>query len=225
MKVSIISLSLAAMAIGSPILNLGAATGLFKPKQVGRGLKSPFRFTSSYAIVATPDQVVNASNVATGGLPGASGLYLFGINSHDNVICYNITLDGFRGNYSSPAATATHIHEAPKGMAGPPRWVSFSSSFPVKLPSLLTDHGDDRLAFPNPVLTGEGDKRSSVGCLTGPFTTGALANGTDTGAGFHVRQIEEDPAAFFADVHSSLAVAGAVRGQLDQEVCREKKGY
>ncbi|KAL8289790.1 hypothetical protein RB601_005627 [Gaeumannomyces tritici] len=202
MKVSIISLSLAAMAIGSPILNLGAATGLFKPKQVGRGLKSPFRFTSSYAIVATPDQVVNASNVATGGLPGASGLYLFGINSHDNVICYNITLDGFRGNYSSPAATATHIHEAPKGMAGPPR-----------------------LAFPNPVLTGEGDKRSSVGCLTGPFTTGALANGTDTGAGFHVRQIEEDPAAFFADVHSSLAVAGAVRGQLDQEVCREKKGY
>ncbi|KAL8405014.1 hypothetical protein RB594_009772 [Gaeumannomyces avenae] len=202
MKVSVISLSLAATAIASPVLNLGAATGLFKPKQVGRGLKSPFRFTSTYAVVATPDQVVNASNVATGGLPGASGLYLFGINSHDNVICYNITLDGFRGNYSSPAATATHIHEAPKGMAGPPR-----------------------LAFPNPALTGEGDKRSSVGCLTGPFTTGALANGTDTGAGFHVRQIEEDPAAFFADVHSSLAVAGAVRGQLDQEVCREKKGY
>ncbi|KAL8375833.1 hypothetical protein RB595_007111 [Gaeumannomyces hyphopodioides] len=200
MKTSILSLSLAATAIASPLLNLGGATGLFKHKQTVRGLKSPFHFTSTYSVLATPDQVVNASNAATGGLPGARGWYLFGINSHDNVICYNITLDGFRGNYSSPAVTATHIHEAPKGMAGPPR-----------------------LAFPNPVPTGQGDKRNSVGCLKGPFTTGVLANWTDTGAGFHVRQIEENPAAFFADVHSSLAMAGAVRGQLDYDVCREKK--
>lgn len=57
--------------------------------------------------------------MATGGLAGAKGWYLYGINSHENVICYNITLEGFRGNYSSPAVTATRIHEAPKGMAGP----------------------------------------------------------------------------------------------------------
>jgi hypothetical protein len=39
-------------------------------------------------------------------------------------------------------------------------------------------------------------------------------NGQDTGAGFRVSQIEDNPSGFFADVHSSLAVPGAVRGQL-----------
>lgn len=58
------------------------------------------------------------------------------------------------------------------------------------------------------------DLRNSKGCITGPFTTGVLANGVDTGAGFKVEAIEPDPAGFFTDVHSSLAVAGAVRGQL-----------
>ena len=32
--------------------------------------------------------------------------------------------------------------------------------------------------------------------------------------GFKVAQIEDNPSAFMADVHSSLAVPGAVRGQL-----------
>lgn len=40
-----------------------------------------------------------------------------------------------------------------------------------------------------------------------------MANGQDTGTGFKVSQIEENPSGFFADVHSSLAVPGAVRGQ------------
>lgn len=31
--------------------------------------KKEFEFTSVYKVVATPDQVVNGSNVATGGLP------------------------------------------------------------------------------------------------------------------------------------------------------------
>lgn len=61
---------------------------------------------------------------------------------------------------------------------------------------------------------GEGTTRNSVGCLKGPFKTGVAPNGIDTGDGFHVKQIEADPAAFFTDVHSSLAVPGAVRGQL-----------
>lgn len=47
-----------------------------------------------------------------------------------------------------------------------------------------------------------------------PFTTGLKANGQDTGTGFKVAQIEDNPSAFMADVHSSLAVPGAVRGQL-----------
>ena len=106
------------------------------------------------------------------------------------MICYYIKLTNFRGEYESPANTATHIHEAPKGESGPPR-----------------------IAFPNPV--GDDKERISVGCLQGPFSTGVEDDdGVDTGANFHVSEIEADPAAFFADVHSSLAVPGAVRGQI-----------
>jgi hypothetical protein len=74
--------------------------------------KSPFDFTSTYKIEATPDQVVDANNTYTGGLKGAYGIYKFGINSKENVICYNITITGFQGEYQSPAISATHIHEA-----------------------------------------------------------------------------------------------------------------
>lgn len=150
-----------------------------------------FQFSSTQVVKATPDQVVNGTT-PTGGLPGASGTYNFGINSQTDTICYNITLYGFRGEYQSPAATATHIHEAARGASGPPR-----------------------IAFPNPQpVAGNQDVRNSVGCLTGPFKTGVLANGVDTGTGFKVASIEKNPAGFFADVHSSLAVPGAVRGQL-----------
>lgn len=150
-----------------------------------------FQFTSTQLVKATPDQVVNGTT-PTGGLAGASGTYNFGLNSQTDTICYNITLYGFRGEYQSPATTATHIHEAARGASGPPR-----------------------IAFPNPQpLASNKDVRNSVGCLTGPFKTGVLANGVDTGAGFKVANIEKNPAGFFADVHSSLAVPGAVRGQL-----------
>ena len=52
--------------------------------------------------------------------------------------------------------------------------------------------------------------------MVGPFTTGVLANGTDTGTGFRVAQIEANPANFFTDAHTTSFVAGVVRGQLDQ---------
>jgi hypothetical protein len=45
-------------------------------------------FTSTYSIVATPDQVVNNVSVSTPGQPGAVGYYNYGINSKENVICY-----------------------------------------------------------------------------------------------------------------------------------------
>merc|ERR1712029_662574 len=54
----------------------------------------------------------------------------------------------------------------------------------------------------------------SIGCMMGPYETGIVSNGQDTAAGFTVKQIEDNPSAFFTDVHSSLAVPGAVRGQL-----------
>ncbi|KAL5941499.1 hypothetical protein ACKVV1_006217 [Pyricularia oryzae] len=158
---------------------------------------SPFYFTSTYSVLATPDQVVNASNVATGGLEGAKGWFLYGINADEDVICYNITTQGFRGDYQSPAVTATHIHQGEKSKNGPPR-----------------------IAFPNPEPIGNGDMRRSLGCLKGPFRTGVMADGRDTGEGFTVSMIEKDPAGFFTDSHSSLAVAGAFRGQLG---CRERQ--
>ncbi|EME84226.1 uncharacterized protein MYCFIDRAFT_112301, partial [Pseudocercospora fijiensis CIRAD86] len=145
----------------------------------------PIPFTSTYRIKATPDQVVDANNTATGGLPGCTGYYDFGINSELDTICYYIKFEGFRGEYQSPADTATHVHEAAKGKSGPPR-----------------------LAFPNPKPVPGKNYRVSAGCLTGPFETGVVNNATgmDTGAGFKVKQIEDSPWGFFADVHSSLAV-------------------
>merc|ERR1712070_1002532 len=53
---------------------------------------------------------------------------------------------------------------------------------------------------------GDGKKRISIGCMMGPYETGIVSNGQDTGAGFTVKQIEDNPSAFFTDVHSSLAV-------------------
>lgn len=150
---------------------------------------SVFTFTSTYNVVATPDQVINGTT-PTGGLNGAIGYYNLGLNSYTNTICYNITLIGFRGNYTSPAKTATHIHAAKRGATGPPR-----------------------IAFPNPV--GDAKYANSIGCIKGPFTTGINGtNGQDTGTGFTIADIEANPAGYFADVHSSLALPGAVRGQL-----------
>lgn len=150
-----------------------------------------FTFTSTHAVSAVPEEVVNGTE-ATGGLSGASGTFHFGINSAANMICYNITLHNFQGDFESPATTATHIHEAARGASGPPR-----------------------IAFPNPEpVDGDVALRNSAGCLKGPFTTGVMVDGKDSGEGFHVNMIEASPSAFMADTHSSLALPGAVRGQL-----------
>lgn len=150
-----------------------------------------FAFTSMHAVHAVPEEVVNGTE-PTGGIAGASGTFNFGINSAANMICYNITLHNFQGEFDSPATTATHIHEAARGASGPPR-----------------------IAFPNPEpVNGDVAVRNSAGCLKGPFTTGVMVEGKDSGEGFHVNMIEANPAAFMADTHSSLALPGAVRGQL-----------
>ena len=154
---------------------------------------TPSSFTSAFTVMATPDQVVNNDGVAAPGEPGATGTFDFRINSETEVICYDITLRGVTGDYQSPAKTATHIHQAAAGEAGPPR-----------------------IAFPNPVDQGDGTRTSS-GCLQGPFTTGVTNDaGADTGAGFTLAQIEADPAAFTGDSHTASFVPGVVRGQLSQ---------
>ncbi|TGO48176.1 hypothetical protein BOTNAR_0489g00080 [Botryotinia narcissicola] len=151
---------------------------------------SPFVFTSTYNIVALGSDVRNGT-VSVPGPSDAVGNFNYGINAHQDTICYNITLLNVAGTYQSPAKTATHIHEAARGASGPPR-----------------------LAFPNPV--GDDYCRVSVGCMTGPFTTGINApnGGPDTGSDFKVVQIEANPAGFFTDAHTNLFPLGVVRGQL-----------
>ncbi|KAK4982775.1 hypothetical protein LTR50_007585 [Elasticomyces elasticus] len=193
MKVSVITAAalytIAAVAAPSAH-NLGGWRGNGRDRDCKKGLDTlPFNFTSKYSVRATPDQVVNGTTF-TGGLPGASGVYDLGLNSQSNFLCWYIEIKGFRGEYSSPALTATHIHQSPRGQSGPPR-----------------------IAFPNPISI-DNNTRVSVGCQQGPFRTGILANGVDTGLAFNVGQIEANPAGFDVDVHSSLALPGAIRGQI-----------
>jgi hypothetical protein len=150
----------------------------------------PATFTSAFTAMATPDMVVNADGVPTPGTAGASGTFTYRINSELEVICYDISVRGITPPYESPAKTATHIHEAASGQSGPPR-----------------------IAFPNPEDDGSGELVSS-GCLEGPFTTGVAPEGTDTGEGFTLAEIEANPSAFFTDTHTAANPAGAVRGQL-----------
>jgi hypothetical protein len=110
---------------------------------------------------------------------------------------------GVTGPYDSPAVTATHIHEAIEGQAGPPR-----------------------IAFPNPEPADSGPevvKRSS-GCIQGPFTTGIEMDGTDTGNGFTLAQIEANPAGFFTDSHTVVSVPGVVRAQMQANGVAAQQG-
>lgn len=167
-----------------------AVFGSVAPASAETTVDAPSSFTSAFTAMATPDQVLNADGVATPGPDGAAGTFTFRVNSDLEIICYDITVSGISGDYMSPAKTATHIHAAAVGKAGPPR-----------------------IAFPNPAPIGDGP-RTSEGCLQGPFTTGILNNGVDTGEGFSLKTLEADPVAFAADTHTVANPAGAVRGQL-----------
>lgn len=176
-------------------LTIGALAGVAllafaAPAHAETEVAEPAEFTSAFTVMATPDQVINNDGVATPGEAGATGTFTFRINSELDIICYDIRLEGVTGDYQSPAKTATHIHEAAVGQAGPPR-----------------------IAFPNPTPVGDGPRTSS-GCLQGPFTTGVQANGADTGDGFSLAEIEANPSGFTGDSHTVGSPAGVVRGQL-----------
>lgn len=114
----------------------------------------------------------------TGPARGEAGLgatYAVVIADSQNITLY------VKGDYQSPAATATHIHEAGVGAAGPPR-----------------------LAFPNPVpldrVSGldEFSWRASFGCLQGPFRTGL--NGTDGGEYYPYNTMRQEGASLAATI-------------------------
>ncbi|WP_144877128.1 CHRD domain-containing protein [Microbacterium sp. 1.5R] len=182
----------------SPLtVTVGAAAALglvltAAPAHADTAVDEPSSFTSAFTVLATPDTVVNNDGVAAPGEPGAAGTFSFRVNSDLDIICYDIELTGVTGDYQSPARTATHIHQADAGKPGPPR-----------------------IAFPNPAPIGDGPRTSS-GCMQGPFTTGVLVDGVDTGTGFTLAQLEANPAGFSADSHTASFAAGVVRGQLTQ---------
>lgn len=83
------ALALLPLALAAP--KSGKSCPVTKPKpgpEKGDLKDFPFCFTSTYQIVATPDQVVNANNTATPGQPGAIGYYNYGIQSEMNLICW-----------------------------------------------------------------------------------------------------------------------------------------
>ncbi|KAG8926366.1 hypothetical protein FRC03_004325 [Tulasnella sp. 419] len=152
----------------------------------------PFHFTSTFAVHALPDNVVNAKSEKSFGQEGGQGWFNYGIAADQDVICFNITIVGVQPPFKSPALTSTHIHQGEVGKAGPPR-----------------------IAFPDPVaVEGHPGVLQSIGCKAGPFQTGIKVEGKDTGEGFKVKQIEENPSGFFTDVHTEARPDGAVRGQL-----------
>ncbi|WP_235997762.1 CHRD domain-containing protein [Nocardiopsis coralli] len=161
------------------------------PAHADEEVSEPHEFTSMYTVEADPDMVVDDEDQPVPGEEGAWGTFDFRINSDEEVICYDIEFEGVTPPYESPARTATHIHEASADAFGPPR-----------------------LAFPDPEDDGDGVLRSS-GCMQGPFTTGVEDDeGNDTGEGFTLAQIEEDPESFYADTHTADFPDGAIRGQL-----------
>lgn len=171
--------------VAGATLIVGAA-----PASADAEVMAPPTFTSAFTVIATPGAVVDADGMPAPGQPGSGGQFTFRLNSDLDIVCYDITLTGVSGDYKSPAKTATHIHQSVAGVSGPPR-----------------------IAFPNPAPIGDGPRASS-GCLQGPFTTGVVKDGMDTGAGFTVSQIEANPGAFAADAHTVDFTAGVVRGQL-----------
>lgn len=71
---------LGGLAAAGPVTRRQAVSG--QPIPFG-----PFTFTSTFNMVATPEQVIGANGPAPGET-GAMGLYNYGINSELDIICY-----------------------------------------------------------------------------------------------------------------------------------------
>lgn len=181
-----------AAGIGATAIAAAALVAVAAPAHAAAEVAEPETFTSAFTVMATPGEVIDADGEVAPGEEGAEGTFTFRVNSDLEIICYDITLTGVTGDYESPANTATHIHEAAAGEPGPPR-----------------------IAFPDPGPVTDGERTSS-GCLEGPFTTGVENDGVDTGEGFSLAQLEENPAGFTGDSHTVDFPAGVVRGQLTQ---------
>lgn len=183
---------LAGVSAAALVLASGTGVALAQDDPPGASAASePDEFTSMITAIGDPDAVVDEDGEFIGGEPGASAVSNFRINSDEEIVCYDITLEGVTPPYESPALTATHFHEGEPGVQGPPRVV-----------------------FEDPTENDDGTL-TSEGCIQGPFTTGTEDDdGVDDGEGFSLSQIENNPEAFYFDAHTEEFEPGAVRGQL-----------
>lgn len=92
---------------------------------------------------------------------GATAEVGFKINSKKDIICYDIKTFGVKGEWYNPGRTATHLGYP----TGP-------SAYP-------------RITFPNPTAVNSNEpdgEKVSKGCLKGPFATGRVEKGVDSGS-------------------------------------------
>lgn len=77
----------------------------------------PSYFTSTYKVLATPDQIIAPNGTSIAGQCGAYAVFELMINVDLNVLCYNVTTYNLALPYLD--ASSTHIHQASKGKYGP----------------------------------------------------------------------------------------------------------
>ena len=69
----------------------------------GTEVEEPGSFTSMFTAMATPDMVIGMTGQPAPGEPGATGTFDYRINSDEEIVCYDLTLQGVTGDYMSPA--------------------------------------------------------------------------------------------------------------------------
>lgn len=169
------------------------ATGCCTTVEAQNIANEPDSFTSTFTVLATPDQVVGQNGIIPG-QPCASAVFTLRINSELDILCYNVTTFQLHPPYKSAARTATHIHQEKTGLTGPPR-----------------------IALKNPDVELGNGYRSSAECIRAPFVTGINStDGIDTGSAskFVLKSIEANPSDFAVDIHTCACISGAVRGTI-----------
>lgn len=186
----------------------GAVRGQLNPSELE--VSRPKYFTSTIRTEATTKQIISTmTNASVPGAANGKAYYELKLNTHKDILCYDIVLTGsdISTDYSFPAKTATHTHQAPFGRNGPPRLAYKNPAEKVS----------SKLFWKILAKIGYNARRSQA-CIKGPFTTGLIdaSTGKDLGSasGFTLSALESNPTGFFSDVHTVQFSQGAVRGNM-----------
>lgn len=140
------------LTLASVPLMMGIATAA-TAQSTGTEVARPASFTSAFRVDANATQVP-ADDQGNRGNTAATGVWDLQINADQEIICFDITVDGINPPYESPAMTATHIHQGAPG-----------------------EVGGAKVLFPNPEMTSNGTYVAE-GCLLEPFNDPAFSFAT-----------------------------------------------